>query len=144
MRSFVREEIFPLDTLRLPYDDVLKLIKPLQEQVKPRRPMGGDTPPSRTRRHGVRTGHSLLEFGHVGQVLGTSNGPLVGNEVFATNEWDLPTIYFDFHTSIPRLIKTYPIDAREQVDSIRWMTQLDHGVGTEEILTRDIERIEAI
>jgi acyl-CoA dehydrogenase len=36
MRSFVREEIFPLETLRLPYDDVVKFIKPLQEQVKAR------------------------------------------------------------------------------------------------------------
>ena len=36
MRTFVKEEIFPLETLRLPYDDVVKFIKPLQEQVKAR------------------------------------------------------------------------------------------------------------
>ena len=36
MRAFVKEEIFPLETLRLPYDDVLKIIKPLQDQVKAR------------------------------------------------------------------------------------------------------------
>ncbi len=36
MRQFVREEIFPLETLRLSYDQILVAIKPLQEQVKER------------------------------------------------------------------------------------------------------------
>ena len=34
MRSFVREEIFPLETLDLTYEQVLTLIRPLQEEVK--------------------------------------------------------------------------------------------------------------
>lgn len=36
MRTFVREEIFPLETLNLNYDQILVAIKPLQEQVKAR------------------------------------------------------------------------------------------------------------
>ncbi len=36
MRTFVREEVFPLETLNLNYDQILVAIKPLQEQVKAR------------------------------------------------------------------------------------------------------------
>ena len=36
MRTFVKEEIFPLETLNLNYDQILVAIKPLQEQVKAR------------------------------------------------------------------------------------------------------------
>jgi acyl-CoA dehydrogenase len=34
MRSFVRDEILPIETLDLPYEQVLQVVKPLQEQVK--------------------------------------------------------------------------------------------------------------
>src|ERR1700683_5358104 len=34
MRGFVREEVFPLETLDLTYDQVRVVIRPLQEQVK--------------------------------------------------------------------------------------------------------------
>ena len=34
MRGFVREEVFPLETLDLTYDQVRVLVRPLQEQVK--------------------------------------------------------------------------------------------------------------
>ena len=34
MRGFVREEVFPLETLDLTYDQVRILIRPLQERVK--------------------------------------------------------------------------------------------------------------
>src|SRR5271163_1352574 len=34
MRGFVREEVYPLETLDLTYDQVRVLIRPLQEQVK--------------------------------------------------------------------------------------------------------------
>src|SRR5271154_6188408 len=34
MRSFVREEIFPLETLDLTYEQILALIRPLQDEVK--------------------------------------------------------------------------------------------------------------
>jgi hypothetical protein len=84
-------------------------------------------------------GRLLLELGHIGQVLRPSNRPLVGNQVFTTNEWHLPTIYFEFHSPTPRLIKTNPIDAREEVDAVWWVTQLDNGVGIEKIFTGDIE-----
>ena len=33
MRGFVREEIFPIETLDLTYDQVVAFIKPLQEEV---------------------------------------------------------------------------------------------------------------
>jgi acyl-CoA dehydrogenase len=36
MREFMREEIFPIETLRLSYDQVLEVIKPLQAQVRER------------------------------------------------------------------------------------------------------------
>jgi len=34
MRGFVREEIMPLETLNLDYDQIVKVMKPLQEQVR--------------------------------------------------------------------------------------------------------------
>ena len=34
MRSFVRDEILPVETLDLPYEQVLEVVKPMQEQVK--------------------------------------------------------------------------------------------------------------
>jgi acyl-CoA dehydrogenase len=34
MRSFVRDEILPIETLNLPYERVLEVVKPLQEQVR--------------------------------------------------------------------------------------------------------------
>jgi len=34
MRGFVREEVFPLETLDLTYDQVLTVIRPMQEEVK--------------------------------------------------------------------------------------------------------------
>ena len=36
MRGFVREEIMPLETLRLNYDQIVTVIKPLQDQVRAR------------------------------------------------------------------------------------------------------------
>ena len=36
MRGFVRDEIFPIETLELTYDQVVALIKPLQQEVKDR------------------------------------------------------------------------------------------------------------
>jgi acyl-CoA dehydrogenase len=36
MRSFVRDEIMPIETLRLSHDQVVTLIRPLQEQVRSR------------------------------------------------------------------------------------------------------------
>src|ERR1700759_3774000 len=34
MRGFVREEIFPLETLNLSYDELSRLVRPLQDDVK--------------------------------------------------------------------------------------------------------------
>ena len=36
MRSFVREEVYPLETLSLTYDQIREIIKPMQEEVKAR------------------------------------------------------------------------------------------------------------
>jgi acyl-CoA dehydrogenase len=36
MRHFVRDEIFPLETLDLEYEVLLEAVKPLQDQVKAR------------------------------------------------------------------------------------------------------------
>ncbi len=57
MRGFVREEVFPLETLDLTYDQVRVLIRPLQEQVKARGAVGG-APAAGAGRHGVRAGEA--------------------------------------------------------------------------------------
>ncbi|MHB1087948.1 MAG: acyl-CoA dehydrogenase family protein [Acidimicrobiales bacterium] len=51
MRTFVRDEIMPIETLRLSYDEVRELIKPLQEQV---------------RAHGLWAAHLPPELGGMG------------------------------------------------------------------------------
>ncbi len=73
MREFMREEIFPIETLRLSYDGILEIIKPLQDEV---------------RRRGLWAAHLPSELGGMGfgqvrlglmhEVLGQSGlGPLV-------------------------------------------------------------------
>ncbi|MHB1250532.1 MAG: acyl-CoA dehydrogenase family protein [Acidimicrobiales bacterium] len=51
MRTFVRDEIMPIETLRLSYDEVRELIKPLQDQV---------------RAHGLWAAHLPPELGGMG------------------------------------------------------------------------------
>ena len=36
MREFVREEVFPLETLDLTYDQIREVIQPMQERSRPR------------------------------------------------------------------------------------------------------------
>lgn len=45
MRGFVVEEVFPLETLDLTYEQVIKVMKPLQEQVKERGLWAAHLPP---------------------------------------------------------------------------------------------------
>ena len=45
MRGFVKEEIFPLETLELTYDQLLKMIKPLQDEVRERGLWAAHLPP---------------------------------------------------------------------------------------------------
>ena len=54
-RAFVDEEILPLETLDLDYDDLPRVIRPLQEEVKRTGPVGRPPPP-RARGHGLRPG----------------------------------------------------------------------------------------
>ncbi len=73
MRDFMKQEIFPIETLRLSYDGILQIIKPLQDEV---------------RRRGLWAAHLSEELGGMGfgqvrlglmhEVLGQSGlGPLV-------------------------------------------------------------------
>ncbi len=54
-RAFVDEEILPLETLELDYDDLLRAIRPLQDEVKAPGPVGRPPAP-RARGHGLRPG----------------------------------------------------------------------------------------
>jgi len=73
MRGFVKEEIFPIETLNLPHDQMIKFIKPLQDEV---------------RRRGLWAAHLPAELGGMGfgqvklglmhEILGqTPYGPVV-------------------------------------------------------------------
>jgi acyl-CoA dehydrogenase len=46
MRTFVRDEVIPLETLELPYETLKEVVKPLQEQVKARGLWASHLPPS--------------------------------------------------------------------------------------------------
>jgi len=73
MRAFVREEIFPLETLELSYDEILKVIKPLQDEVRARGLWAAHLP---AELGGMGFGQVRLGLMH--EVLGqTPYGPLV-------------------------------------------------------------------
>ena len=73
MRSFVKEEIFPIETLRLSYDDVVTVIKPMQDEVRKRGLWAAHLP---AELGGMGFGQVRLGLMH--EILGQSPyGPLV-------------------------------------------------------------------
>ena len=73
MRGFVKEEVFPIETLALTYDQVVALIKPLQDEVKARGLWAAHLP---TELGGA--GFGQVKLGLMHEILGQSPyGPLV-------------------------------------------------------------------
>ena len=73
MRSFVKEEIFPIETLDLTYDQVVALIKPLQDQVRARGLWAAHLPAELG-----GAGFGQVKLGLMHEILGqTPYGPLV-------------------------------------------------------------------
>src|ERR1700730_16403255 len=67
MRGFVKEEVFPLETLSLTYDQVRVAVRPLQEQVKERGLWAAHLPPSLG-----GMGFGQVKLGLMHEVLGQS------------------------------------------------------------------------
>jgi acyl-CoA dehydrogenase len=80
MREFVREEIFPIETLRLTYEGILEIIKPLQDEVRSRGLWAAHLPPELG-----GMGFGQVRLGLMHEVLGQS--PL-GPVVFGNNAPD--------------------------------------------------------
>jgi acyl-CoA dehydrogenase len=83
MREFMKQEIFPIETLRLSYDGILHVIKPLQEEVR-RRGLWAAHLPSELGGMGfgqVRLGlmHEILGQSGLGPVVFGNNAPDSGN-----------------------------------------------------------------
>ncbi|HVC14271.1 MAG TPA: acyl-CoA dehydrogenase family protein [Acidimicrobiales bacterium] len=83
MRAFVREEIFPIETLDLGHDELLRLVRPLQDEVKARGLWAAHLP---TALGGsgfgqVRLGlmHEILGQSPFGPVVFGNNAPDSGN-----------------------------------------------------------------
>ena len=73
MRSFVREEIFPLETLELEHETMLLVIRPLQEEVKSRGLWAAHLPPELG-----GGGFGQVKLGLMHEILGqTPYGPVV-------------------------------------------------------------------
>ncbi len=73
MRGFVREEVFPIETLELGYDQVLELIAPLQDEVRRRGLWAAHLPPELG-----GMGFGQVRLGLMHEILGQSPyGPLV-------------------------------------------------------------------
>ncbi len=73
MRGFVRDEVFPLETLGLTYDQILVAIKPLQEEVKRRGLWAAHLDPELGGQ-----GFGQLKLGLMHEILGqTPLGPVV-------------------------------------------------------------------
>ncbi len=83
MRGFVREEIFPLEMLDLEYDQMLRVIRPLQEQVKEKGLWAAHLPPELGGMGfgQVRLGlmHEILGQTPLGPVVFGNNAPDSGN-----------------------------------------------------------------
>ena len=80
MLSFVHEEVFPLETLDLGYDQLLEFIRPLQERVKAKGLWAAHLPPALG-----GTGLGQVHLGLMHEILGQSPlAPLV----FGTNAPD--------------------------------------------------------
>jgi acyl-CoA dehydrogenase len=73
MRDFVREEVFPLETLALEYDQILTVIRPLQDEVKARGLWAAHLPPALG-----GMGFGQVKLGLMHEILGqTPLGPVV-------------------------------------------------------------------
>ncbi len=73
MRAFVREEIIPIETLRLNYDQVRRLIKPLQDPERERGLWAAHLPPELG-----GMGFGQVKLGLMHEILGQSGyGPVV-------------------------------------------------------------------
>ena len=73
MRGFVRDEIFPLETLELDYDQILAVIKPLQAEVKERSLWAAHLPADLG-----GAGFGQVKLGLMHEILGqTPYGPVV-------------------------------------------------------------------
>ncbi len=83
MRGFVKEEIFPLETLGLDYETTLRVIAPLQDQVKAQGLWAAHLPPSLGGMGfgQVRLGlmHEILGQTPLGPVVFGNNAPDSGN-----------------------------------------------------------------
>jgi acyl-CoA dehydrogenase len=73
MRGFVRDEVFPIETLDLAYDQILTLIRPLQDEVKAQGLWAAHLPPELG-----GMGFGQVRLGLMHEILGQSPyGPLV-------------------------------------------------------------------
>jgi acyl-CoA dehydrogenase len=83
MRAFVKEEVFPLETLDLTYDEVLGVIRPMQEEVKRQGLWAAHLPPELGGMGfgQVRLGlmHEILGQSPYGPVVFGNNAPDSGN-----------------------------------------------------------------
>jgi acyl-CoA dehydrogenase len=83
MRGFVRDEVFPLETLDLDYDQVRTLVRPLQEQVKAQGLWAAHLPPALGGMGfgQVRLGlmHEILGQSPLAPVVFGNNAPDSGN-----------------------------------------------------------------
>jgi acyl-CoA dehydrogenase len=89
MRQFVRDEVFPIETLELEHSELLRLIRPLQDEVKLRGLWAAHLPPSLggSGFGQVRLGlmHEILGQSPYGPVVFGNNAPDSGNaELLAT------------------------------------------------------------
>ncbi|HEV2360364.1 MAG TPA: acyl-CoA dehydrogenase family protein [Acidimicrobiales bacterium] len=73
MQAFIREEVFPLETLSLEYEQILRIIRPLQEDVKKRGLWAAHLPPELG-----GGGFGQVKLGLMHEILGqTPYGPVV-------------------------------------------------------------------
>lgn len=83
MRTFVKEEVFPIETLNLNRDQLMKLIKPMQDEVKKRGLWAAHLPPELGGMGfgQVRLGlmHEILGQSPYGPVVFGNNAPDSGN-----------------------------------------------------------------
>ncbi|MHB8518534.1 MAG: acyl-CoA dehydrogenase family protein [Acidimicrobiales bacterium] len=110
MRGFIREEIMPIETLSLNHDQVVRLIQPLQEQVKTRGLWAAHLPSDLG---GV--GFGQVKLGLMHEILGQS---MYGPVVFGNNAPD--------SGNAELLAAGMEMTGREDIKE-RWLTPLLSG-----------------
>lgn len=96
---------------------------------------GASLNPGRPARKGVLVVHSLKGL-DVYQVLWAPRSALIGSQTLQADKGHPHSAQIDVKALCPAWLKVHARRRREEIDPVRWVTELDHGVIRDEIVSR--------